>query len=100
MAMVLDPSRHYVLAKVLVDRHTTCCGAVYNLVLRLQKERPMSLFDDFGPQDFEELLVLLRVYRQRIEKARSIIFRAVEVGDYSSDTISDIQDALDGEYDT
>ena len=60
----------------------------------------MSLFDDFGPQDFEELLVLLRVYRQRIEKARSIIFRAVEVDDYSSDTISDIQDALDGEYDT
>ena len=59
----------------------------------------MSLHEDLSPMDLDDILVLLRVYRKRHEKALSIIDRAEEVCDYSGDTISDLREALEGEYD-
>ena len=66
----------------------------------------MSLFEDTGPQEFEDMVLRLRdyqimwkIYRDRIEKALSIIDRCEEVCDYSGDTISDLREALEGEYD-
>ena len=59
----------------------------------------MSLYEDLSPLDLEDLLILLRCYRRRIEKALGIIVRADEVSEYSGDTIGDIREALEGEYD-
>jgi len=60
----------------------------------------MSLYEDIGPRELEDIMILLRTYRRRIRKALGIVQRAEEVEDYTADTISDIRDALEGEYDT